>query len=60
MKPYIHKFFLYLLLFFTLNLIVNALFKSSLHVGTAFSVALGMSLGITYSVYRSSRKKKLL
>ena len=59
MKPYSRKFFFYLLLFFTLNMIVNIAFKPSLNVGTALSVALGVSAGMVISEYRRDRKEGL-
>ncbi|WP_248278531.1 hypothetical protein [Bacillus sp. DNRA2] len=43
----LYMFSLYFSVFFIGNLIVNALFKHNLNIQTAFSVALGGSLGIT-------------
>ncbi|WP_273130759.1 hypothetical protein ACNRWW_06910 [Metabacillus sp. HB246100] len=40
------RFLIYFILFFSLNLGVNLLFKSSLELLTAFSVALGFSAGM--------------
>lgn len=51
----LYMFSLYFSVFFIANLIVNALFKHNLNIDTAFSVALGCSLGITG--FGSLRKK---
>ncbi len=45
MKP-LHRFFLNFSVFFMVGLISNAIIKHNLNVITAFSVALGLSLGI--------------
>ncbi|WP_156351216.1 hypothetical protein [Neobacillus vireti] len=47
MKP-LHRFFLNFSIFFIVGLIPNAIFKHNLNVITAFSVALGLSLGIYF------------
>ncbi|WP_153730772.1 hypothetical protein [Sporosarcina obsidiansis] len=56
MKRTILKFFMYFLLFFSLNLLVNAWFKPTLNVLTAFSVAFGTSAGIAWVEYYVTRK----
>ncbi|WP_368658511.1 hypothetical protein AB3Z07_03425 [Metabacillus halosaccharovorans] len=48
MKRILYKSLAYFLGFFICNLIINAIFKPSLNVLTAFSVALGTSLGIAF------------
>lgn len=44
----LYRFFLYFLVLFIAGLIFNAIFKDNLNVRTAFSVALGVSLGIVF------------
>lgn len=48
MQKRIYKFLGYFLLFFSINLVVDILFKDDLNIVTAFSVALGVSGGIVY------------
>ncbi|MFF3025374.1 hypothetical protein ACFVRR_22480 [Gottfriedia sp. NPDC057948] len=42
------RFLLYFFVLFILGLIFNNIFKHNLHTLTAFSVALGLSLGIVF------------
>ncbi|MBR3118955.1 hypothetical protein [Oceanobacillus profundus] len=46
MKQMIRRFLVWFSALFLLNIIVNVIFKSSLHLTTAFSTALGVSAGI--------------
>jgi hypothetical protein len=44
----LYRFFLYFLVFLIIGLIFNAIFKHNLNILTAFSVALGVSLGTVF------------
>jgi hypothetical protein len=48
LKRTIIKFSMYFFAFFIGNLILNAVFKDDLNIGTAFSVALGFSVGLAF------------
>lgn len=48
MRQSFFRFLKLFLLFFTINILTNFYFKSTLNILTAFSVALGVSLGIVY------------
>jgi hypothetical protein len=47
---------MYFFAFFIGNLILNAVFKDDLNIGTAFSVALGFSMGLAFIGYFVEKK----
>lgn len=48
MKSRHKRFLIYFLFIFAINLMMNFVIKDAVNVLTAFSVALGVSLGIVY------------
>lgn len=56
LKRILYKSLAYFSGFFICNLMINAIFKPSLNVLTAFSVALGTSVGIAFVEYYINKK----
>jgi len=58
LKKVILKFFVYFLIFFGGNLMINILFTSNFDLLTAFSTAFGVSFGIAFLEYYTYKKGK--
>ncbi|XIH37574.1 hypothetical protein C1N68_08140 [Priestia aryabhattai] len=58
MKKVILKFFVYFLIFFGGNLMINILFTSNSDLLTAFSTAFGVSFGIAIFGYCTHKRGK--
>lgn len=56
LKRTIIKFLMYFFAFFIGNLILNAVFKDDLNIGTAFSVVLGFSTDLAFIGYFVEKK----
>jgi len=58
LKKVILKFFVYFLIFFGGNLMINILFTSNFDLLTTFSTAFGVSFGIAFLEYYTYKKGK--
>jgi len=59
LKKVILKFFVYFLIFFGGNLMINILFTSNFDLLTTFSTAFGVSFGIAIFEYYTHKKGKV-